>query len=65
MPDQPQMGEVLDAPESVGVAVGRGEDDGGAEAVYQSALPGDAEFGGEVAADVGDGGEGVGHGNLL
>ena len=42
LPDEPQMGKVLNAPQSVGIAEFRLEDDGGAEGFHQPALPGDA-----------------------
>lgn len=40
LPDEPQMGKVLNAPQSVGIAEFRLEDDGGAEGFHQPALPG-------------------------
>ena len=54
LPDEPQMGKVLNAPQSVGIAEFRLEDDGGAEGFHQPALPGDAEFGGKVAVHPGN-----------
>lgn len=54
LPDEPQMGKVLNAPQGVGIAEFRLEDDGGAEGFHQPALPGDAEFGGKVAVHPGN-----------
>ena len=54
LPDDPQMGKVLNAPQSVGIAEFRLKDNGGAEGFHQPALPGDAEFGGKVAVHPGN-----------
>ena len=53
-PDQPDVGEALQPPQGVRIAVGRLKDHGRLQRVHQTALPGDAEFGAEVAADPGD-----------
>ena len=54
LPDDPQMGKVLNAPQSVGIAEFRLEDDGGAKGLHKSALPRDAELGGKVTAHSGN-----------
>ena len=54
LPDDPQMGKVLNAPQSVGVAEFRLKDNGGAEGFHKPALPGDTELGGKVAVHPGD-----------
>ena len=48
------VGKILDAPQGVGIAEFRLEDNGGAESFHQPALPGDAEFGGKVAVHPGN-----------
>ena len=50
LPDNPQMGETLDAAQCIGVAVFRLKNDGRAQLLHQMGLPGDAEFGGKIAA---------------
>ena len=59
-PDQPDVGEPLQPPEGVRVPVGLLKDHGGGEGVHQPALAGHAEFGAEIAADMGDGLHGIG-----
>ena len=54
LPDDPQVGKILNAPQGVGVAEFRLKDNGGAEGFYKPALPGDTEFGGKVAVHPGD-----------
>ena len=54
-PDEPDVGKALQSPDGVGIAVGRRKDHLGLQGVHQAALPGHAEFCGEVAADVGNG----------
>jgi hypothetical protein len=51
-PDEPQMGKILQTAEGVGVPIFRLKNDGGLQRVHQSALAGDTEFGGKIAADV-------------
>ena len=53
-PDQPDVGEALQPPQGVGIAVGLLKDHGGLQGVHQAALAGDAELGAEVAVDPGD-----------
>ena len=48
------MGEFLNAPQGIGIAEFRLKYNGGAQLLNQAALPGNAEFGGEVAAHPGD-----------
>ena len=48
------MGKALQPPQGRLVAKGRGEYDPGRQLVHQTALAGNAEFGGKIAADVGD-----------
>lgn len=54
-PDQPDVGESLQPPQGVRIAVGLLEHHGGLQRVHQTALTRDAELGAEVAADAGDG----------
>lgn len=54
LPDDPQVGKILNAPQGVGVAEFRLKDNGGAEGFHKPALPGDTEFGGKVAVHPGD-----------
>ena len=54
LPDDPQVGEILNAPQSVGVAELRLEDDGGLELLHQTALAGNAELGGKIGVHPGD-----------
>ena len=48
------MGEVLQAADSLRIAVLRFEDDGGPQRVNQAALAGNAEFRGKIAVNMGD-----------
>ena len=54
-PDQPDVGESLQPPQGVRIAVGLLEHHGGLQRVHQTTLTRDAELGAEVAADAGDG----------
>ena len=54
LPQQPDMAELLDAPQGAGVPVGRFEHHPGPQGIHQAALAGDAKFFGKVALDVGD-----------
>ena len=54
-PDEPDVGEVLQAPEGVRVLIGRFENNVSLQLLHQPALPGHAEFFGEITADMGDG----------
>ena len=49
------MGKLLNAPQGVYAAVGRLEDHPGAQLLHQARLPGNAELGGKVRADMGNG----------
>ena len=54
LPDDPQMGEILNTPQGIGIAEFRLKNDGGAQFVHQTALAGDAEFCGKIAVHTGD-----------
>ena len=63
-PDEPDVGEVLQAPEGVRVLIGRFENNVSLQLLHQPALPGHAEFFGEITVDMGNGRHGkfLGHG---
>ena len=65
LPDQPQVGKFFNPPQGIGIPVFRLEHHGGAQILHQSALPGDAELGGEITANPGDGLNGCLHGHSL
>ena len=54
LPHQPDVAEIFQPAHGVGAAVFGGEDDLAPQTVHQPALAGDAEFGGEGGADMGD-----------
>jgi len=54
LPDQPDVGKILQSPERIGIPVFRRKDDPGTETVDQSTLPGNAELGGKVIFDMGN-----------
>jgi hypothetical protein len=49
------MGEILQTPQGICVSVVGLKDDGGAQILCQTTLPGNAKFGGEIAAHFGYG----------
>ena len=54
LPDEPDVGEILQPPHRFRCPIVRGEDDLRGQLLHQAALPGNAELGGEVAVNVGD-----------
>ena len=54
LPDNPQMGKILNSPQGIGVPEFRLKDDGGAQFFHKAALPGNAEFCGEIAVHPGN-----------
>src|SRR5699024_4330496 len=54
LPDEPDVGELLQSPDGLRVPEFRFKDDTSPQTLHQAALPGDAELFGEVAVDAGD-----------
>ena len=58
-PDQPDVGEILQPPQGVGIPIGGFKDNISFQLLHQAALAGNAEFFGKIAADMGDGMHGI------
>ena len=54
LPDDPQVGVFFNAPQGIGIAVFRLENNDGLQCFHQTALPGDAEFAGEIGMHPGN-----------
>ena len=65
LPHQPDMAEILQSAQGVGVAVFRGKNDLAPQLFYQPALARDAELGGKGGMDMGNDLQGHGFGCLL